>query len=96
MRDEGGYQLSPMDDLSDFHHQPGGEAWPRQSNFARLSQFSLHSKRFHSFFFFCSLPNFLDELARKRLLRRLVPVNTFSSLFRATDTCDVFTFDKDG
>ena len=24
--------------LGDFHPQPGGEAWPRQSNFAPLSQ----------------------------------------------------------
>ena len=37
---------------------------------------SLRSRRFQSSYwakaFFCSLPNFLDELARKRLLRRLV------------------------
>ena len=25
-----------------------------------------------------------------------VSINTFSSLLRATDTCDVFSFDKDG
>ena len=50
-----------------------------------LMKTSLRSKRFQSSYcakvraeaikkghsFFCSLPNFLDELARKRLLRRL-------------------------
>ena len=34
---------------------------------------SLRGKRFQSSYsFFCSRPNFLDELARKRLLRRLI------------------------
>ena len=92
MRDEGAYQLSPMD-LSDFHHQPGGEAWPRQSNFARLSQFSLRSKRFHSSFFLLSSQ--LSGRTREETLatQAIVPVNTFRSLFRATGTCDVFTFE---
>ena len=94
MRNEGAYQLSPMD-LSDFHHQPGGRRGLDRvtlrlcPSLACVASVSIP-------FFFCSLPNFLDELARKRLLRRLVPVNTFRGLFRATDTCDVFTFDKDG
>ena len=47
---------------------------------------SLRSRRFQSSYcakaFFCSLPNFLDELARKRLLRRLaLGVNPFPIKF---------------
>ena len=40
--------------------------------FSDVIQISLRSKRYQSSYsFFCSRPNFLDELARKRLLRRL-------------------------
>ena len=40
--------------------------------FSDVIQISLRSKRYQSSYsFFCSRLNFLDELARKRLLRRL-------------------------
>ena len=34
---------------------------------------ALSNQHYHHLFFFCSRPNVLDELARKRLVRRLKP-----------------------
>ena len=31
-----------------------------------------------------------------RVTWRIVAIDTFRNLFRATDTCDAFSFDKDG
>ena len=42
-----------------------------------------------SFLFFCSRPNFLDELARKRLLRRLVEIRHFNVLASAANTTSI-------
>ena len=39
--------------------------------------------------FFCSRPNFLDELARKRLLRRLVEIRHFNVLASAANTTSI-------
>ena len=40
-------------------------------------------------FFFCSRPNFLDELARKRLLHRRVEIRHFNVLASAANTTSI-------
>ena len=37
-----------------------------------------------------------EEWPRQSDFARFVAINTFKRLFRATDTCDVFSFDNDG